>query len=58
MSNNNKRATRRFTYVMSSCGLMLVPIGTIKQKEGSKLLAKNIITKRSGYEQKEMRLKE
>ena len=31
---------------------------SIKQKEGSKLLAKNIITKRSGYEQKEMRLKE
>ena len=34
MSNNNKRATRRFTYVMSPCGLMLVPIGTIKQKKG------------------------
>ena len=31
---------------------------SIKQKEGSKLLAMNIITKRSGYEQKEMRLKE
>ena len=31
---------------------------SIKQKEGSKLLVKNIITKRSGYEQKEMKLKE
>ena len=31
---------------------------SIKQKEGSKLLAKNIITKRSGYAQKEIKLKE
>jgi hypothetical protein len=31
---------------------------SIKQKEGSKLIAKNIITKRSGYERKEMKLKE